>query len=108
MLCTSSFPGLGVSPALCLDLCVFADGGFSCSHALTRGNGFGDLLPLWRQWGCVRAAVLGQAPHTAYHLLRLGFATPGSQFSLTVKWDDVPTYFLYYTIQELMGGKKRL
>lgn len=31
---------------------------------------------------------VGQALHAAYYLFHHGLATPGPQFSFTVKWDD--------------------
>lgn len=78
--CSQAVP-VFVSQALCLDLCVPADGGLSNSHALTCGNGFGELFLLWRQWSCVRAACrarLSMLPtiYSTLGLSLLGLSVP--------------------------------
>lgn len=47
--------------------------------------------------GLYEGKNVGQALHAAYHLFYHGLATPGPQFSLTVKWHDGSIYFLYYS-----------
>lgn len=79
--------GPGVSPTLCLDVCVFADGGFSMAM-LCRVSMALRIYYFYGGVGAVWAKNVGQALHAAYYLFHHGLATPGPQFSFTVKWDD--------------------